>query len=105
MPPGHAVANRKKNDPVLLRYARQGALAEARDQIAKLDRGARAKLTYEFIDQHVSMAMADGCTRKQAISFAMERFGVSERTVEKAIAYMDERGRAPRADRDGLEDF
>jgi hypothetical protein len=93
------------DDPVLVKYAGLGALAEAREQLGQLDRDSRAKLRHELIDQHVSMAMADGCTRQRAIGYAMKRFGVSERTVETAIAFMDEKGRAPRAPDDGLEDF
>src|SRR5262249_27248893 len=83
------------DDPVLQKYASKGALAEAREQIENLDRDAQAELRYELIDQHVSIAMKNGCSRKSAIYYAMERFGVHERTVETALAYMNERGRAP----------
>jgi hypothetical protein len=99
------MADDSNNDPVLSKYASKGALAEAREQIEQLDRDARAKLNYELIDQHIQMAMKDGCTRKQAISFAMERFGVSERTVETAIAHISEDRPSPHPLDDGQHDF
>jgi hypothetical protein len=84
----------QNDDPVLVKYAGIGALAEAREQIGNLDRDAQAELRYELIDQHVSMAMDDGCTRKQAISYAMECFCVGIRTVETALAEMEKRREA-----------
>jgi hypothetical protein len=77
-----------KDDPVLVKYAGIGALTTAGEQIDSLDRDAQANLRYELIDQHVSMAMKDGCSRNDAIGYAMERFGVSSRTVETALDYM-----------------
>jgi phage I-like protein len=85
------------DDPVLARYAGIGALAEAREQLGALSKEDRAKLKHELIDQHVSMAMHDGRTRKQAISFARECFRVSERTVETALAFMKGRREAEEA--------
>jgi hypothetical protein len=84
------------DDPVLVKYAGIGALADAGEQIGNLDKDVRAKLRYELIDQHVSMAMKDGCSRNDAIDYAMKRFGVSARTVETALDYMQqERERTP----------
>jgi hypothetical protein len=83
------VAN-PKDDPVLVKYAGTGALAEARNQIPKFDRDA-ANLRYELIDQHVSMAMKDGYSRDDAKYYARERFGVEDRTVETALAYMKQK--------------
>jgi hypothetical protein len=71
-----------------------GALAKARKQIPKLDKDA-ANLRYELIDQHVSMAMRDGCSRNDAIAYAMERFRIrSSTTVETALAYMRQKRKA-----------
>jgi hypothetical protein len=94
-----------EDDPVLVKYAGVGALAEAREMCREKGERWTSEVRYELIDQHVSMAIADGCTRKQAISYAMERFRVVERTVETALAFMDRKGRAPRRVSDGLEDF
>ena len=85
------------DDEVLRRFAWKGALADAQEQIAKLDDDARAKLRYELIDQHASMAMKDGCSRGAAIRFAMKRFGVKERTVETALKYMKQKREAEAA--------
>jgi hypothetical protein len=87
------------DDPVLVKYAGKGALVEAREQIGNLNRDALAKLKYELIDQHVSMAMADGRTRKQAMSYAVERFNLGEkgRTVETALDDMKQKREAEAA--------
>jgi hypothetical protein len=81
-----------KDDPVLVKLAGKGAVAEADEQLSKLNSDALAKVRYELIDQHVSMAMRDGCSRNEAIAYAMERFGIkSPSTVETALAYVKEK--------------
>jgi hypothetical protein len=94
---GDLVAD-SKDDPVLVKLAGIGALAKGREQIESLDQGAVADLRYELIDQHVSMAMKDGCSRNDAIGFAMERFKIrSPSTIETALAYMKEKREAEAA--------
>jgi hypothetical protein len=81
------VAN-PKDDPVLVKLAGIGALAKGLEQLESLDGEALANLRYELIDQHVAMAMRDGCSREEAIGYARGRFGIGKRTVETAIDYV-----------------
>ena len=103
------MTNRKK--PVLLEYAWKGALAEACEQLERLDRHARAKLDYEFIDKMFSVYMATAPekdrTRKKALAAvaAAHRPPISERKVEMALAKMAKKSQAPRRADDGLDDF
>jgi hypothetical protein len=79
-------------EKLLVKYAGKGALAETRGELlkrAETDSDALANLRYELIDQHVAMAMKDGCSRNDAIGYAMERFGISSKsTVETALKFM-----------------
>jgi hypothetical protein len=99
------MADDSNDDPVLRKYAWQGALAEADRQLSQLTRYEIANLRKEFIAKFVSVAMATGCNRKSAINEAMAYFGVSASTVEAALAFAKEKGQAPRAHDDGLEDI
>src|SRR6516225_10305025 len=86
----HLENDKRVLEKLLVKYAGKGALAEACKQIPKFDRDA-ANLRFELIDQHVTMAREGGCSRSDAIRYAMERFKVGRSTVENALDYMEQK--------------
>jgi len=92
-----------KDDPVLVKYAGIGALAEAREQLQQLDRDARAKLDYELIDKmfatYLDTAPEKDRTRQKALAAvaSAHRPPISERKVEMALEYMKQKREAEAA--------
>jgi hypothetical protein len=94
-----------KDDPVLVKYAGVGALAEAREQLDQLDRDALAELDYELIDKmfttYMITAPEKDRTRKKAIEAVRKAYTpaistgpISVRKVEMALAEMEKKRQA-----------
>ena len=101
---GRDMAHHPNDDPVLVRYAGVGAVAEARQQCRVSGKRFCAEVLYELIDKHVATYLADPPdptdatptprTRQWAIHWATEALKVSPRTVETALAFMKEKREA-----------
>jgi hypothetical protein len=91
------------DDPVLLKYARIGALAEARETFRQKGKHWRATIQYELIDKYVATCLSDRRvekskrTRQKAIGYVMKFYKVSERTVETALDEMKKKREAEEA--------